>query len=189
MEIKNLRSGNNRPVVLIDFDDVIANTLESLVNEWNKENKTSFKKEDVDKWDIDACLGKGAFNLFFKKGFFENLKEKNNSIKVIDSLIQSTMYDLYVVTACQSVQEIEEKINWLQKNIPNFNINRFIACKEKYMVRGDILVDDRAANLDQCRKHMDCILYDMPHNQNTRKYVRISSLEELPEILHELFYA
>lgn len=188
MAIKNLRSGNNRPVVLIDFDDVIVDCLEGVITEWNKLNGTSFTKEDVDRWDIDGCLGKGAHQLFFKKGFFENLKEKNGSIAVIQELIESTMYDLYIVTACQSVQEIEEKIKWLQKHIPNFNINRFIACKEKHMVRGDILIDDRAANLDECRKYMDCILYDMPHNRTTKKYVRIYKLSEVMEILNEFFY-
>lgn len=188
MQAKNLRSGNNRPVVLFDFDDVVVDCLGGVIETWNREKGTNFKKEDVHTWDIDSCLGEGAFQLFFRKGFFENLKEKNGSIKVIDSLIHSTMYDLYIVTACQSVQEIEEKIKWLQSHIPNFNINRFIACKEKFMVRGDILIDDRASNLDSCRKYMDCILYDMPHNQDTRKYVRIESLEEVPEILNQLFY-
>lgn len=185
---KILRSGNNRPVVLFDMDDVITDCLGGVIEEWNKQNNTTFTKEDVNRWDIDSCLGEGAHQIFFKKGFFKNLKEKNNAISVIQKLIESTRYDIYIVTACQSVQEIEEKIHWLEKHIPGFNIKRFIACREKYMIRGDVIIDDRTENLDGCRKYMDCILYNMPHNDKTKKYVRIESLEEIPEILEQLYY-
>lgn len=188
MVTKLLRSGNNRPVVLFDFDDVVVDCLGGLIDEWNKQHGTFFKREDVDRWDIDACLGEGAHQIFFQKGFFENLEEKNNAVAIIQRLIESTKYDIYIVTACQSVQEIEEKIHWLEKHIPHFNLNRFIACKEKFMIRGDVIVDDRASNLDSCRKYMDCILYDMPHNSMSKKYVRIHSLAEVTEILDQLFY-
>ena len=185
---KMLRSGNNRPVVLFDMDDVITDCLGGLIDEWNSQNNTNFKRKDVNKWDIDSCLGAGAHKIFFQKGFFRNLKVKNGSVKVIQELIESTRYDIYIVTACQSVQEIEEKILWLEEHIPGFNLKRFIACREKYMIRGDVIIDDRTENLDDCRRYMDCFLYDMPHNKKTKKFVRIHSLEDVPEILEQLFY-
>lgn len=188
MVSKVLRSNNNRPVVLFDMDDVITDCLGGIIDEWNRQKGTNFQRKDVNKWDIDACLGEGAHKIFFQKGFFENLKEKNESVKVITALIESTRYDLYIATACQSVQEIEEKIRWLEKHIPEFNLNRFIACREKHMIRGDIIIDDRIENLDGCRRYMDCLLYDMPHNAKSKKYVRIRNLEDVPEILEEMFY-
>lgn len=186
---KNLRSGNNRPVILFDMDDVITDCLGGVISEINKQKGTQFKRQDVNKWDIDSCLGEGAHQIFFKKGFFRNLKPKNKSIETIQQLIESTRYDIYIVTACQSVQEIEEKIHWLEEHIPGFNLKRFIACREKFMIRGDIIIDDRTENLDSCRRYMDCLLYDMPHNQDSKKYVRITGLKEVPEILEQLYYA
>lgn len=170
------------------MDDVITDCLGGLVKEWNKQNGTSFTRTDVTKWDIESCLGIGARDIFFQKGFFENLEEKNGAIAVIQKLIESTRYDIFIVTACQSVQEIEEKIVWLQKHIPGYNLKRFIACREKHMIRGDILIDDRAENLHACHRFMDCIIYDMPHNSDTMDYHRIHGLEEVPDLLEQKFY-
>lgn len=189
MAVKRLRSKNNRPVVLFDMDDVITDCLGGVIERWNALKGTSFERNDVTNWNIDSCLGKGAHQVFFEQGFFLGLKEKNNSIRVIRELIKSAKYDIYIVTACQSAQEIQEKMMWLERHIPEFNLKRFIACKEKHMLRSDIIFDDRPENLDACQKHMDCVLYDMPHNVKTKKYERIFDFQQVPEILEKRFYS
>lgn len=183
-----LVSKNNRPRVLFDMDDVITNFLGSVIDIYNARKGTNFTVEQVRSWDLSEDFDDDIFSIFKEDGFFLQLKEKNGSTKVLKDLIESTRYDIYVITACNSVHELLEKVEWFQNFIPNFNLDRLISCKEKYIIRGDIIIDDKIDNLIECKPFMECILYDMPHNRNCHEFTRIHNLQELLPILEEKFY-
>jgi len=184
------RTGGNRPKVLLDCDDVITNFLGHLIEKWNA--KVSEDKqihiEDIKTWDLSQIADASIYDIFRSEGFFEELRAKEYSISTIKQLIESERYDIYVVTACGSPKEFEEKLRWFQHYIPEFNTNRIISIKEKSMIRGDILIDDNVTNLDECARYMDCVIYDMPSNQGITRYPRIKTLQELIPILEEKYY-
>ena len=187
-------SGNNRPIVLLDMDDVITNCLRSAVKNYNEENKTDFNYKDCNTWNLEEFLGvdtEVVLNLFRDPGFFENLTPKKGSIGAINKLIKSTLYDIYIITATSDDDgsELMEKIRWFKKYIPNFNTKRIISCRDKYIIRGDVLVDDKVENLDNCSPFMQCVLMDSPTNQDCDKYIRIRSLKSLPDLLERMFYS
>ena len=67
-------SGNNRPIVLLDMDDVITNTLRSAVKNFNDEHGTNFNYKDCTSWDLTEFLGVDrdeVMKLFRDEGFFE----------------------------------------------------------------------------------------------------------------------
>jgi len=187
-------SGNNRPIVLLDMDDVITNTLRSAVKNFNEEHGTNFNYKDCNTWNLEDFLGVDTatvLSLFRDEGFFENLEPKRGSIRAINKLIKSTLYDIYIVTATSDDDgsELVEKIRWFKKYIPNFNTKRIISCRDKYIIRGDVLVDDKVDNLDECRPYMQCILMDSPTNKECNTYIRIRSLSSLPDLLERMFYS
>lgn len=182
------KSGGNRPRILLDCDDVITNFLGPVIQEYNQLKGSHLNVNDIRSWDLTDYADKDIFNIFKKDGFFLNLMAKKYSISTIKKLIQSKRYDIYVVTACGSTKEYSEKIRWFEKFIPEFNTDRIISIKEKDMIRGDILVDDKIDNLDKCARFMDCIIYDMPSNRGIDRYPRIHSLRELWKILEEKYY-
>jgi 5'-nucleotidase len=181
---------NNRPRILFDCDDVITDFLGTLLKEYNKRKGTNLHKTEFRSWNLlDAPdVDQDIINIFHEPGFFEKVPPKGHSVDVIQQLIESTRYDVYVVTACSSVEELAEKRYWFQHMIPSFNTNRIIMCNEKSLVRGDLIVDDKVANLDQCAPYMKCILYSMPTNKGDKTYRRIRSLQEVLPILDETFY-
>lgn len=185
------KSGGNRPRILLDCDDVITNFLGHLVETWNQTVQDETKKidiEDIKSWDLSKYADPSIYDIFRSQGFFEELRAKEYSISTIKQLIESTRYDIYVVTDCGTPYELAEKLRWFQRYIPEFNTLRIISIKEKDMIRGDILVDDKIANLDACARYMDCIIYDMPSNQGVTRYPRIKTLKDLIPILEEKFY-
>ena len=105
-------------------------------------------------------------------------------------MIKSSKYDLYIITATSDIDgsEFVQKLKWIKRHIPEFNTKRLIACQDKYVIRGDVLVDDKIKNLEECEKYMNCILMDSPPNRECDKYTRIKSLKELPDILNTMFY-
>lgn len=182
---------NNRPRILFDMDDVINDFLGTLIEDYNKANSASVERSDITDWDLTKCKclnAAEAMKLFKKKGFFLSIPPKASSVVAINTMIESTKYDIYIVTACGSVEEYKEKQEWLKKYIPAFNLNRLIMCSEKNIIRGDVLVDDKPQNLIECSPYMRCMLYDMPTNKSCKGFKRVSSLMEVLAILERMFY-
>lgn len=177
----------NRPRVLFDMDDVISDFVGYLLKCYNEANHCNIERSAITSWDL-SHFNPPMRDIYIQKGFFLQIPEKNHSLDVIDELIQSGKYDVYIITACNSVNEFHEKIEWLSEKMPHFNMNRIISCKEKEMIRGDVLIDDKIANLDACSPYMHCILMDMPHNRECEIYPRIHNLHEVVALLDELFY-
>lgn len=186
-------SKNNRPVVLLDMDDVITSCLRAVVKAYNEVNGTHFSPAKCDAWDLTKLFGcslEEVMTIFRTPGFFENLPPKKGAIGAIRELIKSTKYDLYIVTATSDDDgsELVEKIAWFKKYLPEFNTKRIISCQEKHLIRGDVLVDDKVENLRLAAPYMSCILMDSPTNQDCTEFIRISRLKELPALLDEMFY-
>jgi 5'(3')-deoxyribonucleotidase len=159
-----------------------------LVEAYNERMGTNLKAADIKEWDISQYMGKEGFEIFKEEGFFENVPEKKNSVKALKKLISSDDYDVFIVTACTTNHELEEKFKWFDDNLPEFNKNRIIKCKEKEIIHGDVLIDDNINNLDKCSPFMRCILFDMPHNRDEDRYPRIKSINEAIPLLKEWFY-
>lgn len=184
------RTGGNRPKVLFDMDDVVTNFLGHLIEAWNKKvgPDKQIREDEIKSWDLSQYADKSIYDIFRSQGFFEELRAKEYSISTIKKLIESKKYDIYIVTACGSPEELAEKMHWFSRYIPEFNTDRIISIKEKDMIRGDILCDDNIANLDACARYMDCVIYDMPSNQGVTRYPRIKTLRDILPILEEKFY-
>lgn len=187
-------SGNKeRPIILLDMDDVITNCLSAAIEAYNDKYGTKFKTSQCTSWGLAESLGvdpDDVFKLFRAKKFFEELEPKRGSISAIKKLIKSTKYDVYIITATSSDDgsELVQKLKWFKNYIPEFNPKRVISCDDKYIIRGDVIVDDKVQNLDSCKPYMQCILMDSPTNKDCENYIRIKSLKELPEILEKMFY-
>lgn len=189
---KYLKSRNNRVRVILDSDDVITSCLRGVVKAYNEKNGTSFKPANCNVWDLTTvfqCSVSDLFEVFKTPGFFENLEPKKGAIGAIRELIKSTRYDLYIVSATTNYeQEYEEKLNWLRKWLPEFNLKRFIACEDKEIIRADVIIDDKVENLDKCAPFMQCILMDSPTNKDCDKYIRLDRMKNLPALLNQMFY-
>ena len=178
----------NRPRILVDMDDCINGFTNHLIKTYNKRMGTNIKMSDIKQWDLEQYIGQYGMSIFREEGFFEEIPEKKSATKTLKKLIMSADYDVYIITACGSNQELEEKYRWFDKYLPEFNKDRIIKCKEKEIIHGDVLIDDNIANLDKCSPYMRCIIFDMPANRDCNSYPRVKSLEEVIPLLQEWFY-
>lgn len=178
--------GKENIKVILDMDDVVNQFLDYLLEVYNKKYDKNVKLNDITSWDLtkNEAVRPSIIKLFKKRGFFLSVPEKRGAIEVIKKLMDDGRYDIYIVTACGTVNEYKEKIEWMENYLPEFNKSHIIMCTEKNLIRGDVIVDDKVQNLDECAPYYKkCILYDMPHNRYTHKYDRILTLKELPDIL------
>ena len=180
---------NNRPRVLIGFDNVVNTFTEYLLDVYNKRTGCRLQLADIREYDLEKYIGAYGMTIFKEEGFFEAVPEKNGSLQALKYLIESKDYDVYIVSACGSNQELEEKFRWFDRYLPQFNKNRILRCKEKELISGDVLIDDCVANLDRCAPYMRGILMNMPFNEDNQNYPRVDSLSEALPLLQKMFYA
>lgn len=180
-----------RPTVMIDWDDVIVETIPHLLEYYNKMTDQNIQVADIQDWDLSKhCNMHIVQSIFHDPDFWRTIPEKDEAFSVIQGIINDARYDIFICTACQTKQEFDVKYDVLQKHIPGFNMAKIISIKDKAKFRAELIVDDGLHNLDACAPFgMHCVVMDMPHNQRApREYIRIHSLKELPSILEELFY-
>ena len=178
----------NRPRILFDMDDCINSFLNYLLSVYNERTGAHIKPSEIKDWDLEKYVGEYGISIFKEEGFFEGIPEKKNATRTLKKLIMSADYDVYVITACTTNHELEEKYKWFDKYLPEFNKDRIIKCKEKEIIHGDVLIDDKIENLVKCSPYMRCVLFDMPHNRGCNDFPRIKSLSEVIPLLKEWFY-
>ena len=178
----------NRPKVLIDMDDCINNFLSYLCKVYNQRTGEHIIPSQIKDWSIEKYMGQEGIDIIKEEGFFYDVPEKRRSVSTLKDLIESTKYDVYIITACGSTRELQEKIDWFDRFLPTFNKDKIIKCQEKEIIRGSVLIDDKYDNLKACEPFMHCIIFDMPHNREHQEYPRIKSLSEAVPIIDNWFY-
>jgi 5'(3')-deoxyribonucleotidase len=107
---------------------------------------------DMDDVLCDYQEGK---NLYFKiypeilypqsiRGFFENLKPIKDGVETVKKMINSDIYDPYILTApsVKNPHSYTEKRIWIEKYFGYEFTKKLIICSNKGLLKGDILIDD-----------------------------------------------
>lgn len=115
--------------------------------------------------DMDGVLAdfNGANNALerfeIEKGFFYNLKPIKDNVKALKKMLKRKNFNVYIITASPNLQADLDKIAWVKKYIPQFNLERMVCCrlganKSDYMFTSNgVLFDDYGKNCKQwCEK-------------------------------------
>ena len=178
-----------RPTVLLDFDDVLSDTLPHLLA-WLEKDGVQMDAEQITSWNLGEFIDPALIaRTFREEAFWRTLPEKDGAFGVVQRLINDARYDIFVGTATSNFMEFMIKVERIRKEIPGFNIQKILPISEKSKFRADVIVDDKLATLIECRPFMHCVVMDMPHNRACPDGIqRISSLQELPDVLERMFF-
>lgn len=144
-----------RKKILIDVDEVICNP--GFLYLINKFLGTSYEQDYFKEYFMDSIIGDEERQQEFYKfylnynsydyaeifpGAYDTLKDLNE------------VYDVYLCSACVNPFLIQnsgrffmDKYNFLIKNFPFLDPNKFIFTNTKNMIEADIQIDDRLNNL------------------------------------------
>lgn len=177
---------NKKFRILIDMDDTITNFLEEVINEYNKTYGTSHLIDEVTEWVIPSSFEYGLFSVLELTNILTMITPKLDSIEYINKWIDEG-YDVFIVSdCCNRYQSYRDKLKWLKTYIPKFDLSHFIPCKEKYVISGDVLIDDNLDNLEKWSLHnpygMD-LLMTAQHNKGIQDERRIYSFEEADDLI------
>jgi 5'-nucleotidase len=166
--------------LIVDMDDVLADTSQPILDVFNNINNTSYDKEFFrDKIFYDFVSQehfKPTRPYIERKGFFADLQVMSDAVEVMKELQKK--YEIFVVSAATEFpNSLEEKYHWLGRHFPFINWRNFVLCGDKSIVNGDIMIDDHEKNL----KTFDgeCLLFDAVHNWHLEGYTRVQNWDEV----------
>lgn len=180
--------------IAVDMDEVLAQFVKKVLDRWNRENGTSFKRENFQLWDMKATLGPEA-DVILKEWcgedtFFRYLQPVPGAIKGFNSLIDAG-HDVLVATAVLAHANYcyDDKRAWMRDQFPRWNMDNFIACARKGFIDADILIDDGPHNIEAWLKagKSGAVLLDAPWNQSFQpaaarepnRFTRVKNWDEI----------
>jgi 5'(3')-deoxyribonucleotidase len=172
--------------IALDFDNVLADTMNLWIKYYNNIYKKSLTKSDITKWEFWVDLGipeTEAFKIFDK--VWSNLSnlpllEKNANI-IIKEL--ATIAEIDIVTAVKA--KIKPWLDW-----KGIIYNDIIYGYKKTQLDYSIFIDDSPSLAEELANEKICLLYNQPWNQNiskkTKKIIRIRSLDDALRYVREM---
>lgn len=170
--------------IFVDMDDVLADTYGKHIELYNKEHDKSLSLSEITQgevWQNVPDIHQDSIHRHvLTPNFFRDLMPIQDSIQVMEALC--VKYDVYIATAAsQFPNSLKEKSDWLDDYFPFISWHHRIYCGHKFILQGDLLIDDRAYNLKRFKG--DTLLFNSPHNIHETEFKRVGSWMDIAKLL------
>ncbi len=170
--------------LFVDMDEVMANTFKAHIDRYNTDFNENLTEAECLGREVWQCVPEDRQESIHKhpslEGFFTELEPIKDSQAVLKDL--SKKYEVYIASAAmQYPKSLFEKYRWLDEHFPFIHWKKRILCGDKHILSGDILIDDRAFNLETFNGR--AIMFTSPHNVNNNGFERMHTWLEVAEKL------
>lgn len=177
--------------ILVDMDGVLANFelgfLDNFKSEF-PEIKEFIPLEDRKIFHIKKQypeeLKDKVDEIIFAKGFFKSLPPISGSIDGIKKL-RSLGHEVFICTSPLRNYKncVLEKYEWVDQYLGGDFVSKIILSRDKTMVNGDILIDDRPEILGSHIPTWEHVLFRQPYNinVNNKRHISWNDLNQLFE--------
>lgn len=170
--------------IFVDMDDVLADTYGKHIELYNKEHQQKLHINQIssgEMWqNVPEEFHPSIRQHALRSGFFRDLEPIKDAIQVMEALYNK--HEVYIATAAtQFPNSLIEKSQWLAEHMPFITWQHQIMCGDKFILDGDLLIDDRIYNLEHFKG--DTLLFNSPHNVNDEGFKRVATWLEIAEIL------
>lgn len=168
-------------LVLLDQDGVLADFEHAFIAAWRErhpeiapvafENRTSFHILD----DYPPELRAKAEAIYTAPGFIRNLPPVPGAIEAWRDL-NALGLDVRICSSPlrQFENNVAEKFLWVEKHLGRAATEKLILTRDKTLVQGDLLIDDRPEIVGAVRPRWQHILYDAPYNRHVADRPRLN---------------
>lgn len=167
--------------ILVDMDNTLAEFDKGLLQSWRKlypgefyvplEERRSFHPHK----DYPERLQDRVYRLCHSEGFIRNLPPAPGGIEAVHTMLN----DGHDVRFCTShLLEYDycvlEKYQWIEEHFGAPFVDRIILTRDKTLIRGDLLIDDKPEIGGLVTPTWEHILYDRPHNSQIENRRRLT---------------
>lgn len=185
-------------IIYLDMDETLVNLVDPWLEYLNSKAGTDFSRKNTTAYSVeqsfeDKLSRTAIFKPFKTKGFWVNLPPFVGAIPFVEQLHKDHTVYLATIPALGKVCAYEKE-KWMAKHLPFLTRDRLILCHHKYLLRGDILLDDNPKYLSNFTGKR--LLFDKPWNRNDQllkegfdpeRFIRIHSYGEALSYINQLW--
>ena len=169
--------------IAVDLDSTLNNLNQVWITKYNEIYNDTLKC--FNEWNVVNCVkpecGYKIFDILWGKDFFYNLGINDGAKYTMSMLCEN--HDVYIVTA-YTANTCVDKVRWVQKYLPFFDINKIVFCNNKSLFKADVLIDDAPHNLESFPNTTIC--FDMPYNREVKSNWRAFSWLDINNIFDNI---
>ena len=170
--------------IFVDMDEVMADAYQKHIDLYNADFGANLTKDQCWGKEFWRCVPEAHQDSVHghasRVGFFIDLKIMPDCQEVLEEL--NRKHEVYIASAAmQFPNSLKEKSDWLDANFPFITWQQRILCGHKHVLKGDVLIDDRAYNLERFEGRS--IIFTAPHNVDAGPFERAGSWRELGDLL------
>ncbi len=164
---------NFRPkIILIDQDGVLANYTKAHLRAIAREfpELPRLHESEITNWNTEEHFPESYRSridaLALRPGFFLNLEPIPGAIEALEKMLLHG-HDPRICTAPKKVFEhcVAEKFAWVKKYLGQRFVERIVMTRDKTLVHGDFLIDDKPSVTGGIAPAWTHVLYDQPYNR------------------------
>ena len=165
-------NNTTKKIILVDQDGVLANYHARFLHVWRAEHpeKVWIPLEDSLEHDVEKNYPPAYRDLIdeitVRKGFFGSLEPMPGAKDALEALL-AMWHDVRICTAPKRDHTfcVPEKLAWIDQHLGRKWTERTIITRDKTLVQGDFLIDDKPRVAGVCKPSWEQIFYDQPYNR------------------------
>ena len=168
-------------LILVDQDGPLADFESTFLNEWKKkfpneihiplEERNTFYVKD----NYPPGLSTKVESIYLAVGFYRSIVPTSGAVEQMNLLLENG-HDVRICTSPLSEYKncVLEKYEWVEEHLGSRFISKMIITKDKTIVRGDVLFDDKIAISGVKKPAWKHIVFDYWNNQSEECTCRAS---------------
>lgn len=167
-----------RKIVLFDMDGVLCDYNKRLLElAHTKLSLPLYKQEDIATFETQCVFPEEYHDavdaLSSEQGFYESLEPVTYAIEAFHEIanenINGSTVDIFICTSPKrfkkSPYSLREKSEWVKKYLGEEFVDRIIFTRDKTLINGDILIDDKPVQAGVHTPAWTHVYYDRPYNK------------------------
>lgn len=167
-------------IILVDMDDVLAEFERGVIDnivEKHPDKKDLFKKDrkefnlKEEYPELKDLIGE----IVGKEGIVHGLEPVKGSIKALKEL-EEKGHDVFICTSplTDYRNNVFEKYKWVDENLGQEWVRKIILTKDKTLIKGDILIDDKPVITGKTDPTWEHVIFDRPYNKHIKDKKRMN---------------
>lgn len=135
--------------ILVDMDNIIVDMTPRWLAMYNRDHHDNVTMEDLKTWHISkhVKIGDKIHDYLYQERFFLDAPPMNGAIPTLRCLQEEGHHVVIVSAPSWPGNSATDKITWVREKMPWFNKRDIFLGHHKFMVKGDVFIDDSPENI------------------------------------------
>lgn len=156
------------------MDGIVVNLTKKWLNMYNKDHDDNLTIDDLKEWELSKSVKKGAKinDYLYTPNFFLDVDPIDGALQGLKALQDAGHHVVILSAPSWPGNSASDKISWMRKHAPFINKRDIILGHNKFLVRGDVLIDDSPTNIQSYRAHWPSatiMTISYPFNQSVKQ--------------------